>query len=146
VFSGAHGPWAGTAARHGKSARGPCCGPRPRQEHEGSTARSARRPGKARRRAGTARHGPLNMYGGTHNLDDVGPTMEPRDPQMGPTELIICGTHHTSILRGPTKLIICGTHYIFLEKDLQTYLNIFARCYVILILVLFFNIISHYFI
>ena len=43
------------AARHGKTARGPCLGPEARHEHGSGTARPAQWPVQARRHAGTAR-------------------------------------------------------------------------------------------
>ena len=43
------------AARHGKTARGPCLGPEAWHEHGSGTARPARWPVQARRHAGMAR-------------------------------------------------------------------------------------------
>ena len=43
------------AARHGKTARGPCLGPEAQHEHGSGTARPARWPVQGRRHAGTAR-------------------------------------------------------------------------------------------
>ena len=42
------------AARHEKTARGPCLGPEARHEHDSGTARPAQWPVQARRYAGTA--------------------------------------------------------------------------------------------